>query len=540
MRRILFLTTCLSAPFAGQAADFPTRAPVQTAVVYLQGAEITRSAIEEVPAGRHRLLVPVPSDRQAPSRIELRGATLGTVEILPDAVTDGRPYLSPNQQQALAALEAAEDATHRAEDARLRAAAAMKAADDRLAFLRSVTGASLTTLDPDQITATATAVSDGTQAAEIIRADARADLRAAEQARDAANRVLEQAKRDLAASGADLGPITLMAVEIVAEDAGPVDLTLTSFAANAGWSPVYDIHLDADEKVTLTRKATVWQRTGMTLSEVDLTLSTADPFAQAGPSFVGPDRARVVEPQPRVSVQSDTFAMDTATGRAAPAPAIESAARLEPQFDGPVVTYVYPTAVTVPEGGGQVTLSLGDVTLDARVFNRAAPRLDETAFLMADVTNTSGEPILPGTATLFREDARVGETALPLLAAGGETELAFGAQQHLRLEFVLLDNATGDRGVFVTSGTREQEMIFRLRNLSDSPETVETRFALPFSEEEDLDIRVRATPPPDRRDVDDLRGVSEWDITLDGGAEAAVRIGVDLEWPEDETLIWRP
>lgn len=539
MRCFLLVTSCLTVPWAAHADDFPAPAPATEAVIYLQGAEITRTKTINVPAGTHRLLVPVPSGTDPAPKIVVDGATLGAVQVMQDAVTDGRAYLSAPQQQALEVFETAQEAAHLAEDARLRAASGVKAAEDRLTFLRSVSGGSLSGLDPAQIIATAEAVAAGTAAAEILRADARAALRSAERAVAEAGRQAQQAKRDLDTSGADLGPRSLMAIEVTAAAAGPVTLTLTSFSGAAGWSPIYDITLGADDRVTLDRKVSVWQQTGLTLTDIAMTLSTADPNAQTAPHPVTPNLAQTVQPQPRISASAEGFAMDsTATRMAAPVP--EAAIMLAAQLDGPVVTYAYPAPVTLPMESGSITLSQDSLTLDARVFNRASPRTDETAFLMAEVTNSTGEPLLPGSATLYRQEVRIGEVYLPLLSAGEETDLAFGPQHHLPLEFVLLENETGGRGLFVTSGTRRQDMVVSLRNLSDEPETVETRFALPYSEQEDLEVTIAATPAPDTRDVDDLRGVAEWHLGLPAKGAAEIRIGVEMEWPEEETLIWRP
>lgn len=535
MRRTLLITTFLTLPAVGSAADFPLSAPVTQAEIYLQGATLVRSGSVDLPAGTHRLLVPYPGGDGLPD-ITLTGAVPGAVEILPDAVADGRAFLTDEQAAALAAQEAAAAAEQRAEDARLRAAAAVAAAEDQLAFLRSVDAGGLDRLNPDALLATLDLIGTRIERAEIARADGRANLRTAEGALREAALDRAQAELDLAATGAQPGPLSLLAIGVTVAEAGTVALNVESFTRQAGWSTRYDVTLGADDVVTLDRKVEVWQRADLPLRDVAVTLSTADPFAQTAPREVLPDQARL---QPEAlpyaadrSVMRESAAVETTAVAAAPIVAVAD-------FDGPVVTYDYPVPVTLPTDGS-VTLALDTQTIAARVFNRASPRTDETAFLMAEVTNSTGEPLLPGPATLHREGSRIGEATLPLMPAGDEVELAFGPQRHLRLEFAELENQTGDRGLFFTSGTRRQDMVFRVRNLSEDAETVETRFALPFSEEEDLNIAVTPRPAPDARDVEDRRGVAQWSLEVAAGAEVAVEIGVVLDWPEGETLIWQP
>ncbi len=527
-------------PAAGFAADFNLPAPVTEAEIYLQGATLLRSGTVDLPAGTHRLLVPYSGGHGLPD-IALSNGTLGAVEILPEAIADGRTFLTPAQQTAHEALLAAEEAAHEAEDARLRAAAAMKSAEDQLSFLRSLGGESLSELDAKAMEATLDLLATRVAPAEVARTDARAELRTAERAVEEAERDLAQARIDLRATGANLGPLSLLAVGVTMAEAGSVTLEIESFSDQAGWATKYDVSLGADDVVTLDRKVDVWQRTDLPLTDVAVTLSTADPFAQTAPNPVFPDQARLRQEEPeRAREEADLGAASESVFRAPPRPA----AMAEPvvaqaNFDGPVVTYDYPEPVTLP-AGGSVTLALDTQTLDARVFNRANPRVDQTAFLMAELTNSTGEPLLPGAATLYREGARIGESRLPLMPAGDEVELAFGPQEHLRLEFIRRLNSTGDRGLFFTSGTRQQDLLFRVRNLSTEPEVVETRFALPYSEEEDLEVAITTTPEPDARNVEDRRGVAQWDLEVAAGAEVEVEIGVTLEWPEGERLEWQP
>ncbi|SDY29329.1 conserved hypothetical protein [Jannaschia faecimaris] len=536
--RCSLLTTFLTLPGLAWAADVPLPAPVTEAEIYLQGATLHRSGSVELPAGSHRLLVPY-SDGSGLPDIELAGATLGAVEVLPNAVADGRIYLTETQQAAYDALLAAREAGSIAQDARQRADAAVTAAEDQLAFLRSVGGDSLTSLDTEAMLNTFELLGTRVQMAEIARTDASVALREATRAVEEAGRRTAQAQLDLEATGAQLGSLSLMAVGLTMAEAGTVDLNMEYFTPGAGWGTRYDLKLGADDMVTLDRKVEVWQRAGLPLINVAITLSTADPFAQTAPQEVYPNQARLQ--QDEEIMQSGALrriapgTMAEADFAAAPEPVVVAQAN----FDGPVVTYDYPTPVTLPVGG-RVTLALDSHRLDARVFNRANPRLDDTAFLMAEVTNSTGEPLLPGPAVIYRENSRIGETNLPLMPAGDEVELAFGPQQHLRLEFVRLENATGDRGLFFTSGTRRQDMVFRVRNLSDTTEAVEARFALPYSEEEDLEVSVTPRPAPDARDVEDQRSVAQWNLEVAGGADVSVEIGVTLEWPEGKTLIWQP
>ncbi|UWQ18090.1 DUF4139 domain-containing protein [Jannaschia sp. M317] len=539
MRIILLSVLCLCATAMARAEDVTLPTPVTEATVFLRGATLVRAGRVDLPAGTHRLLVPVlPGTSEVP-KLALSGAVLGPVAQLDGARVDPTPFLSARQRAARDALTEADEALARTEDARLTAAATHEAAEARLAFLRSVSGGALTGLDAASVVATGRAIAEEIAESQTASSAARAALRRAVETREEATRVALQARRDFEATGAPEGPMSLLAVSVTSQG-GPATLRLVDFVLSAGWAPRYDIDLTGTV-VTLNRGLTLYQNSGLPFEDLRLRLSTADPLAAVAPADVWPNEALLgtkALPAPtrqRMSLESAEGAVAADMGFAPAAPLTATA-----QLDGPVVTYDYPAMVTLASGGAPVLLALDQVTLDARVFNRAAPRHGDTAYLMAAVTNTTGEPLLPGPADITRDGTRIGRWSLPPVPAGDTAELPFGPQVHLPVAFIRLENATGDRGLFATSGTRRQDLLLRLRNLSDSPEVVETRFALPYSESEDLEVTLRPRPAPDLTDVGHRRGVSDWIVTLAPGATEEIRIEVELTWPEDETLIWEP
>ncbi|MEM7640983.1 MAG: DUF4139 domain-containing protein [Pseudomonadota bacterium] len=527
------------------AEDVMLPAPVSNAVIYPGSLTLTRRDTAELAAGAHRLLIPLGSQGALPS-ISLDGAALRATSQADGRLVDGTQIYDPAQAAAADALETAQTALAEAEDRADRAQATAEAAAAQISFWRSVSGGALTGLQPDAMAATAAAIADGVTRAQIAQVDARAALRAAEDALEDANLNVRQASRDLEATAARPGPVDLLVLDVEATG-GPVTVTLEGDAPG-GWTPLYDAFLDEGAgNLTLVRRVEMRQGSGLSFRDAAILLSTADPNGQSDPSPVAPNPA-VIREKETVTLEdnrADSLEFRLELGAPVQAEALlpeDGIARYTGAVvsDLPVLTYGFPTPVDLPPDGQSATVTLGTLDLPVRIFNRAAPRRDAFAFLMAEAANGPPETLLPGPVTRYRGETRVGEAFLPLTPAGDALEMAFGPRRDLPIEFVLLDNETGEDGFFTTSGTRVQDMAIRARNLSDAPETIETRFALPYSEQEDLEITVRATPLPDRRDVDDDRGVSQWNLNLAPGAEAEIDIRVQAEWPEGQVLLWQP
>ena len=62
------------------------------------------------------------------------------------------------------------------------------------------------------------------------------------------------------------------------------------------------------------------------------------------------------------------------------------------------------------------------------------------------------------------------------------------------------------------------------------------RDAVPYSEQDDLQVSLTAVPEPTRRDRDGARGIVEWDLSVPAGAEQEVVMETTLRWPSGYVL----
>lgn len=535
----------LIAAVPAQADTFFAQAPVAEAIIYPDGATLTLRAELDLPAGEHVVMVPYPEADGMGSlpRIAVsEGVVVGALGFRRDVVSDARDLYTEAQEEAAARIDRAEQALEAKMDeievARVDLAALQAKAD----YLAAITPPAEATAE--EILAIADLVATQTAETRAALLVAKAALRPLEDE-------LSDLKGDLAAAQAALTRLSppttendMLTVEVVVAEAGPVALEMTEQSWAAGWRVDYDMNLDREAgEITMDRKLIVTQDDRRAWTDVALTLSTARPNDRIAPSEVYPDMADIFDPDerrpipmaPRAEMEMADEDMAVAGIVAEPAP-MKTAGL---QIDGLAVSYVYPDPVTIAPGEA-AELALDTLTIPADVTIEAAPRWDETAFLMAEFTNETGEPILPGEASLMRDGHFVGRMAIPMIPAGGDEELAFGPMESIRLDTILKRNAEGDAGIINRSSTRVQDITFTVENLSDEPQEVRALFPLTFSEKEDLEVEIVALPAPDETDVDDRRGVSAWDLTLAPGETREVEITITLDWPEGQVLSWNP
>ncbi len=540
-----FATTALvlSLPTAAFADEFLLRADIEEALVFAQGAEVTRRVDVELTPGGHSLLIPM-RDLGDPSLIELRG---------PDGVRIGAPVpldriaipegsLDDNDEAAArAAVEDAEDAVQVARDALARRDAEIRGLETQLAYLSALSQGGP---DGAAMPADAAALTEilSTLGAETARVGT--ELQIARETRRADEDVVEdrlQALRTAQIALQALNPFGLESIgirlDVEAAEATSGTIEITYLAPNAEWQPSYDLRLDSETaRLNIERTITLRKYGAVTWRDVAVRFSTAIPNRRRDPSGIGPDPVRISPPMPEPSVRSG---LATADMEVMMEPAVIVQERAEMIVSGLSVSYDYAAPVSVGPSG-EVSLPFDDLSLDMDLENRAVPRRDITAYLVAMGSNTTGEPILPGHARFYRDEDLIGDGFLPLVAPGANVEMAFGPLDHLQLTWQDLSLDEGDRGIFVSENEQQRRVAFSVENTSDTSESVRLLYATPFAEQEDIEVDVAFSRAPDETDVDDLRGVAAWNLDLDPGETTRIEMAVELTWPDEMVLNWRP
>lgn len=528
------------------AEDFLVRADVAEAVVYASAAEVVRRAELELAPGSHRVIFPGGSS-DGPPVVRASDGVLGEVERLWDFRIEDGALDNAAQAAARADVEAAEEALEAAQAALEAAASAVRAAELQQAYLQSIVrGGEDGVAMPEDAAALAailaTLGSEMTNAGTALH-EARQAQMALQQEMAERRSELTQAQGALAELYPFGGTVDMWAVTLEVETAGTVTVEIDDLD-DAGWQPFYDVHLDSETGAMVFERQ-IGLFTSRAWDEVAVMLSTADPRRTLTPSSARPSRASIYEPQPisRTASGGGLMQMDMLAESEVAAPVIEPVViediGIQPIVEGLSIIYPYPDPVTIGPDN-RVFLPFGEIALEADLINRAVPRQDATAFLMAEIENTTGEPILPGEARFFRDGAVIGVGNLDFMPAGAEAQLPFGPLDHIQLTWTDLSRDSGDRGVFVSSNVEDRQVRVSAENLSGEPVEIELLYATPFSEQEDLEIEIGSTLAPDETSWEDLRGVYAWDLTLEPGGETEITLQFEFDWPDDMVLAWRP
>lgn len=330
----------------------------------------------------------------------------------------------------------------------------------------------------------------------------------------------------------------------------------------ARWTPLYDARLDSGKggrspALEVVRRAEIVQGTGEDWTDVGLTVSTSRTVKggsapELRPLVVGPPPVTAATPQavnraapaappaPRVFgfVGGGTFDGKPKNDDAGEADiAVEEAASADTGgFD---VVWRIPGRVTIAANEGARNLRIAAMTIAPDLSVHATPSRDTTAFLQAAFRDPEDAPLLPGQVSIYRDGAYVGRSAMAMTAKDGDVRLGFGADDGVRIERTTVGQVDGSIGLIMSSKTARREFRTTVRNGHDGPVHVVLEDQVPVSESDDVKVEVLAlTTPPSDKDVRGRRGVMAWNLDLKPGETRDVRIGWQVRWPSDQTVIY--
>jgi uncharacterized protein (TIGR02231 family) len=537
---------------AASAADIETTSTIDTVTVYPDGATVTRVLKVNLPAGEHVVLArdfPLGLD-PASLRVEGEGAAriqIGSIDARPPAP---QPVQStPEREKRLRALQD-EGATL---DDRIAAS------NVRKAFARRF--------------ATDAPLGLGEESNARPLAEWREAFKAIEEEigrADDAIRGLQLKKREIDAEIAILRaeqrtdpPRKLeVRIDVSAQIAAAATLRVSYSVRDARWVPLYDARLDTgarDRKpsLELVRRAEIVQRSGEDWANVALAVSTAR-TARGGsapnlntmivryPQPVTPP-APIPRPQARAGGGSDQARERAAEPTLAPPPmaapppmpAEERVAVVE--TGGFQALFRIPGRVSLGAGEGARSMRIASATIAPELLVRAAPVVDNTAYLEATFKQGEEAPLLPGRVSLYRDGTFVGRGQMALAQKDETVNLGFGADEQVKVTRSVVRKNDGTAGIITSAKTDEREFKISVRNGHAAAVKMTIEEQLPVAENSEITVEMLpSSTQPTQREVRDQRGVLAWTMDVPAGETRDVKFGWRVRWPSEKSVVFTP
>jgi len=556
----LALLVLLSQPANAHTID--TTSHVTAATVFADRAIVTRTATLHIPAGAHMISVTDMPAGLNDSTLRVQGKSAAAVKI--GSVEVKHVYLKDiagaAEREKAAAIEAKSDEKSFLEG-EIRSLEARRDFANRLAAHAT---------DDAEING---AKSDFTiekwgQALNLVQTD----IAGTEKNLITKQIALRKLDNDIARLQAELNQVRSTGAKEQREahinyestEDADLELALTYQTAGASWQPVYDARLDTGSgDLQLEQYGQVAQQTGEDWSDIDLTLSTAQPAR-------GSEMPRIQEWFVRVYQQMENYArremanvgfaaklkvMDLEkeqTAMPAAASAQDALSTNIPQLqeavqeNASVQTTEYAAEFHVP---GHVALKsindyskmfIGKLSMKAELAAQTSPRLAPQAYLFAKITNGETYPLIPGAVAKYRDGAFIGNAGLALLRSGETANLSFGVDDRVKVSYKQIkDEHSNPALVVMGDATVERHYQTKVQNLHKNPITITVFEHYPVAGDGDIDVKLLddVTTQGFAKDTENRQGVITWSAQYQPKDEKTFVLGFRVKYPKNRQVM---
>lgn len=342
-------------------------------------------------------------------------------------------------------------------------------------------------------------------------------------------------------------PTSEVVVEISSATEVKATFTLEYFVQQAAWTPAYDLRATGVGKpIELLMKAEVVNNSGEDWDKVALSLSSGNPTLGGVMPRLSPWTLWAPRPLQEVSITSRTSrakaesegymiagapmpaTMDIAEERAATRTVANTV-----EQRSTTVEFVIETPFTIPSDAKAHTVGVRTHNIPATYKHYATPKLDKDAFLYARTTGWEDLDLLSGQANVFFEGTYVGKSYLRLEVPQDTLEISLGRDKGVVVERV--KRKISDQKALI-GGKRNVTIGWDLtvRNTKGTAVDLEVRDQYPLSPQSEIEVKLE-----DRGGavVDDKKGFLTWNFTLEPRATRKLGFSYSVRHPKELPVV---
>ncbi len=194
---------------------------------------------------------------------------------------------------------------------------------------------------------------------------------------------------------------------------------------------------------------------------------------------------------------------------------------------------------TVKPDGTQAKLQIAQLENDAALFVKILPQVSTDGFMVAKFTLKGDAPILPGTLSLFRDGAFIGQDRVAaIIRPGEEGEMSFGVDDAVKVKREMLKDESAQTGLIAMSKIIERNFVTEIESYHKQDIQIEVMEMVPASKDETILVEILKdkTTQGYEADYKNVKGATRWTSILKPQQKAAVNLGWKVSWPKDKNL----
>ncbi|MCD4653514.1 DUF4139 domain-containing protein, partial [bacterium] len=342
-------------------------------------------------------------------------------------------------------------------------------------------------------------------------------------------------------------------ITLEVSQAGKYTVIVEYLIPNASWIPCYDSRLNPETgEVELKYMALVSQTTEENWFDVKLSLSTVSLRVDTFRPQLNPYNLQVINTKNRLPGSDELFKEFSMTGGITGGGNVRVHGATQTDniylFDGvdstdPVTEsrtfqadaeFEVPGKITVRNSNNVRRVVIKTHKLEGEIIYYCVPSIKNTAYLTARLKNTTDVPLLAGKNRLYIGSEFIGESHQEYRVQNAKFEMSFGAEERINIVYLPIESTNTDASLFRDSQKIKKAFKTRVLSLMPDPVTLIMKGRIPNSIDERIKVKnIEITPEPEKTTE---KGIITWRINLKPNTEEIIKLGYQIEYPEDQRI----
>ncbi len=339
-------------------------------------------------------------------------------------------------------------------------------------------------------------------------------------------------------------PIQQILVNVFSERGGMAKLDFHYTVQDASWKPAYDIRSSGPDKpIVLTYKALIRQNSGEDWNQVPLTLSTNDPTLRQERPQLPVWYARYFQEIQTLSAKpsvSDNRALSLAGYE-------DTEEKLQDEVDAMMaadysslvqtfsnVEFKIDLPYSIAADNQERMLLIQQSELSATYRHFLVPRLEQDAFIEARVSGWETLNLLPGHANIFYDGTLIGRAHIDPRVFSDTLSLPMGRDRMVFAQRVRKSTPDEKNRMLSQERIRTESWTITVRNTHKNAVHVLVLDQIPVPAESGIAVKLHETQASR---YDEIRGMLEWDLLVESGAEQKRSFGYEIRWDKHRKLM---
>lgn len=365
-----------------------------------------------------------------------------------------------------------------------------------------------------------------------------------------------------------------------ADETGTMESSLKYIVSDCGWVANYDLHaVDINQPVKLKYKAQVYNNTGNDWKDVQLSLSTADPSLSASAprlspfyleysTYIDEQRGSYITPQAvaqdyRSTVENeinwanqrvyDNYILDKTDNMEGrfeqqnipmnlsnfmeessemSGKKVANIQMQEIQISELTTEFSVPNVFSCPSDAKPYLVEIKEITIPATFSHVSIPKLDQGAFLLANIVGWQDLDLVPGPTAVYFSDNYVGMSQIDTRNVNDTLALSFGRDPKIQV----VRKLKSEMSVKKVVGSNKRDSYYydiQLRNNRTVPVTIDVFDQIPLSRNSEITVSVETIGTGKK---DDVTGEVTYKVTLQPGETKNLEIGYTVKYPKNYTV----